>query len=82
MVIKVEGKTYRVSEALSQSCSKSINDLLVKVREKSRNDGIEDYYTAFVLYMYVISLGILRNLSLVDFVDNVKAVQEEEQKKE
>ena len=63
MIIRLYGKNYKISQNLAMSAKTTIRKILESVRVQSKLHGIEKYYTAFVVMMYVVSSSILKELN-------------------
>ena len=63
MIIRLYGKNYKISQNLAMSAKTTIRKILESVRVQSKLHGLEKYYTAFVVMMYVVSSSILKELN-------------------
>lgn len=74
MIIKINKTIYRIDHTLAASSKKVIRTILNNVKVESKLHGIDKYYTAFVVMMYIISSSILTELgtdALNDIVEKI-----------
>lgn len=80
MIIRLYGTNYRIDQNLAMSAKTTIRKILESVRVQSKLRGIEKYYTAFVVMMYVTSSSILRELNADRIKEIVSEIKAEEEK--
>ena len=75
MKININGKEYIINKRMSISTRTVVLDILRQVRQQSDENGFPEYYTAFVLMMYMISSTLATELD----VENINKILEEEE---
>ena len=80
MIIRLYGTNYRIDQNLAMSAKTTRRKILESVRVQSKLRGIEKYYTAFVVMMYVTSSSILRELNADRIREIVSEIKAEEKK--
>lgn len=78
MIIRLYGKNYKISQNLAMSAKTTIRKILESVRVQSKLHGLEKYYTAFVVMMYVVSSSILKELNSDSIKEIVTELENED----
>lgn len=81
MYIRVYGKNYKARQSLSVPARSLIMQFLDQVKKQSKVKGMEEFYTAVIVMMYVISSSILKELSVKNLSDLYKDIPKETENK-
>lgn len=79
MIIRIYGTNYRIGNNLAMSAKTTVRKILESVRVQSKLKGVEKYYTAFVVMMYVVSSSILKELNAERIREIVNEIKEEDE---
>ena len=81
MIVRIFGSNYKLDNNLASLVKTSVYDILNQAKLKADENGRPQFYTTYVIMMYVVSSAILKQMNTENIKEIVQEIQSEQNKK-